>query len=269
MRRDSDLSAEARRAYAAALGHGSAALEQAFATVPREDFLPPPPWTVYGPDGAQTTRDARDLYSDALVAIDRAKGINNGQPSLHADWIAAVDPRPGETVVHVGCGGGYYTAIIAELVGASGRVFAYEVEPGVAALARGALASRANVEVREASGAAGDLPACDVVYVNAAAEAPAREWIAALRDGGRLIFPWTWSGEGEVTLLVRRRGEVFPAESLAWVRFIALAGDRPQAPKRMDGSHGPGRIRELVLRETRAPDETCMADFGWAWFSAP
>ena len=269
MHRDSERSSEARRAYAAALGHGSAALEQAFATVPREDFLPAPPWTIYGPAGAETTSDPCDLYSDALVAIDRARGINNGQPSLHAEWIAAVDPRPGETVLHVGCGGGYYTAILAELVGAAGRVFAYEVEPGVAALARSALAPRANVEVREASGAAGDLPACDVIYVNAAAEAPAREWIAALREGGRLIFPWSCSNEGDVSMIVRRRGDAFPAASLSWVRFIALTGKRPETPRRIDDRYGANRIRELVLSEARAPDDACVADFGWGWFRAP
>ena len=34
--------------------------------------------------------------------------------------IAAAAPRPGEHVVHVGAGVGYFTAILAELVGATG-----------------------------------------------------------------------------------------------------------------------------------------------------
>ena len=134
--------AEARRRYAASLSRGSPPqLERAFAQVPREDFLPPRPGGSTAP-GDRPHGDPAALYVDALVAIDPGKGINNGQPSLHADWIGAVDPQPGETIVHVGCGGGYYTAILAELVGESGRVIAYEVEPGVAALARRALASR-------------------------------------------------------------------------------------------------------------------------------
>lgn len=264
-----DATAEARRRYAAALRHGLPALERAFATVRREDFLPPPPWTLHAPAGSETTSDPAALYGDALVAIDPVKGINNGQPSLHAEWIAAVDPQPGETILHVGCGGGYYTAILAELVGETGRVFAYEVEPEIAALARRALGGRANVEVRATSGAAGDLPACDVIYVNAAADAPAREWISALRDGGRLIFPWSFSGDGETATIVRRAGDAFPAASLSWVRFIGLTGLRPAKPTRIDAHLPANRIQELVLRETRAPDETCAADFGWGWFSAP
>ena len=260
--------AEARRRYAASLTRGSPPqLERAFAQVPREDFLPAPPWRIHDGGGAARTSDPAALYVDALVSIDPGKGINNGQPSLHAEWIGAVDPQPGETIVHVGCGGGYYTAILAELVGGSGRVIAYEVEPGVAALARRALASRSNVEVREASGAAGDVPGCDVIYVNAAADAPAPEWIAALRDGGRLIFPWRYGEEGEVAMIVRRSGDVLPASSLSWVRFIALSGPRPHKPAHVEPHADVHRIRQLVTREARAPDETCVADFEWSWFS--
>ena len=53
-----------------------------------------------------------------LVAIDAERGINNGQPSLHAQSIAALELKEGETVVQIGAGAGYYTAILAELVGA-------------------------------------------------------------------------------------------------------------------------------------------------------
>ena len=56
-----------------------------------------------------TSSDPADLYDDVLVAIDRPRGINNGEPALHAAWLAAVDPQPGETVIHVGAGHGYYT----------------------------------------------------------------------------------------------------------------------------------------------------------------
>lgn len=265
---DAKKIAQARRAFAAAIARGAPPqLERAFAQVPREAFLPDPPWTIHAPGGDLRTSDAAALYADVLVAIDAARGINNGQPSLHADWIAAVDPQQGETIVHVGCGGGYYTAILAELVGPGGRVIAYEVEPEVAALARRALASRANVEVREASGAAGDLPECDIIYVNAAADAPAREWIAALRDGGRLVFPWRYGEEGEAAMLVRRTGAVFAVSSLSLVRFIALTGARPQRPAEAE-THAPvHRIRQLVMSGAHAPDRTCAADFGWGWFS--
>lgn len=51
-----------------------------------------------------------------LVSLDADKGINNGEPFLHAMWIGKVAPKPGETVTHVGAGTGYYTALLAQLV---------------------------------------------------------------------------------------------------------------------------------------------------------
>jgi protein-L-isoaspartate(D-aspartate) O-methyltransferase len=268
--------ARIRARYAArAAGPDAAALEAAFARVAREDFLPPPPWTLLRADGAELVTSAVDsLYdADALVVIDAAKGVNNGQPSLHGRWLAAVDPKPGERVVHVGCGGGYYSAVLAELVGPAGRVDAYEVEPAVAALAGRALAGRPNVRVRAQSGAVGALPFCDVIYVNAAAPAPERVWVEALAPGGRLIFPWRYAPDGEAALLIARAAPALPlrfsARALGAVRFIGLHDGGAPA------SAGPGGVdprralaaRRLILRSEAAPDARCVADFGWGWLS--
>ncbi len=87
-----------------------------------------------------------------LVAIDARRGINNGQPSLHARCLAALALQGGETVLHIGAGAGYYTAILAHLVGPAGRVVAYEIEPDIADRARENLAGFPQVELRAASG---------------------------------------------------------------------------------------------------------------------
>uniref|UniRef100_UPI0036729C69 hypothetical protein n=1 Tax=Pectobacterium cacticida TaxID=69221 RepID=UPI0036729C69 len=50
------------------------------------------------------------------MALDDAKGINNGEPFLHAMWIGKLALRPGEAVCHIGAGTGYYTAVLARLV---------------------------------------------------------------------------------------------------------------------------------------------------------
>ena len=265
-----DLDGARRRFAAEIAGAGGDALERAFAEVRREDFLPPPPWTIYREGAALTSSDPESLYRDVLVAIDVEKGINNGQPSLHAQWLSAIEPLPGERVLHVGCGGGYYSAILAALVGPEGHVLAFEIEPAVAALARRALAGRPNVEVREGSGAAGPFEKVDVIYVNAAAGAPERAWIEALAPGGRLIFPWRY-GSGEVTTLIARSQDAqrprYAALALGGVQFIGLReGSQNRAPA-SDYAQAL-RVRELVLGGDRAPDDALIADFGWAWFSA-
>ena len=122
----------------------SAALVAAFASVPREKFMGPGPWQIASPDMASmasmgltgeaylTTDNPRDLYHNVLVALDPDRHLNNGQPSALARWIDALELRPGDRVYHLGCGVGYYTAIMAEVVGPGGRVAASEVDPGLA-----------------------------------------------------------------------------------------------------------------------------------------
>ena len=159
-----------RRAYAAEItrraGVSDPRIEAAFAAVPREDFAGPPPWRIGsgGFFGLSSSDDPARLYEDVLVAIDAERGINNGQPSLHAQSIDALGVKEGETVVQIGAGAGYYTAILATLVGPAGRVIAYEIAPDIAARAAANLARYPQVEVRARSGVE-DLPQADAIYV--------------------------------------------------------------------------------------------------------
>src|SRR5438552_14233291 len=113
-------------------------IDHAFRSVRREDFFPPGPWLTFTESGYVPTPTADPIWlqRDLLFAIDAAKGINNGQPSLHAAWLAAVAPQPPEQVLHVGCGNGFYSAILASLVGHAGTVAAFEIEPEIADGAR-------------------------------------------------------------------------------------------------------------------------------------
>jgi protein-L-isoaspartate(D-aspartate) O-methyltransferase len=177
-------------------GLDSQALVAAFGRVPRERFLGPGPWQLLGPGDPnapyRTTADAdpRHLYHDVLVAIDPARKLNNGQPSSLARWIAAADVRPGDRVLHVGCGVGYYTAMFAELAGPGGRVVGIEVDPQLAARARAALEPwpMAEVETGDASAVRGPF---DAMFINAGCTHPRPEWLAALALGGRLVIPLT------------------------------------------------------------------------------
>jgi protein-L-isoaspartate(D-aspartate) O-methyltransferase len=114
-------------------------LEQAFAEVHREDFLGPGPWAIPRWQGEYVRTPSADpvyLYIDSVVQIIAERHLNNGQPSGHAKWIASASIKPGEHVVHVGAGTGYYTAILACLAGPSGEVTGIEVDAGLAARAR-------------------------------------------------------------------------------------------------------------------------------------
>ena len=152
--------------------------------------------------------------------------------------------------MQIGAGAGYYTAILAELVGPTGRVIAYEIAPDIAARAAANLARYPQVEVRARSGVE-DLPAADAIYVNAAASHPLRAWLDALKPGGRLVFPLQAAGSSGAMLIVTRpeRGEAWPARLLTAVVFIPCEGAQDsEMGRRLDQAFrrgGQGRVRSL------------------------
>src|SRR5438105_2160452 len=106
-------------------------IEAAFRAVKREPFVGPGPWliTLGGHAYVQTPNDdPAFIYQNTLVALDSAQGLNIAMPSAHAYWLDGCDLQEGESVLQVGVGTGYYTAILAHLVGPGGEVHAYEID---------------------------------------------------------------------------------------------------------------------------------------------
>lgn len=248
-------------------------LRAAFASVAREHYVGKPPWSIVGGPGEfpTVTDDPRWLYQDVLVALAPERGINNGQPSLHACCLNACAPAEGESVIHIGAGTGYYTAILAQLVGAMGQVLAYEIEADLAAQARSNLEALPNVCVVAASAAAGPLPPADVIYVNAGATHPPAAWLDALNSGGRLIFPLTPNeGYGCMLLVTRLDPSKYAATVVSRVAFIACSGARDEAASRALSAALQSRPLSSVrsLRRGTPPDQTawCIGT-GW-WLSS-
>jgi protein-L-isoaspartate(D-aspartate) O-methyltransferase len=231
-----------RRAFARQMmlhaGAPDAALERAFATIPREDFLGNEPWCLVRPGGGETTLPVNDpvyLYQDALFSLAPGSGINNGSPSLHARMLHALAVRPGQRVVHLGAGTGYYTALLAELTGAGGRVTAVEFDGKLAGAARDNVARWRQVEVVEDDAERHPEDMVDRIYVNFGVARPASAWLEKLRPEGRLVFPLGVAHPGVrgprarfaaqgAALLVERRGERFAASFVCTAWFILAAG---------------------------------------------
>jgi protein-L-isoaspartate(D-aspartate) O-methyltransferase len=142
-------------------------IEQAFSKIEREPFAGSGPWwmNIAGYPYVQTPDDdAAYLYQNLLIALDRERGINIGEPLWHAYWLNACDLKEAEAVVQIG-GSGYYTAILAYLVGPRGRVSAYEIDESLAARAFENLRDQPHVEVHAQSSVTADLPKADLIYV--------------------------------------------------------------------------------------------------------
>ncbi|MBB3657386.1 protein-L-isoaspartate(D-aspartate) O-methyltransferase [Rhizobium sp. BK650] len=190
---------------------GDERLRKVFATVPREDFLDPPPWRMANGFGYQDmpSTDPVILYQDVLIALQEGRQVNNGSPSLHALGLHWLAPKPGETVCHIGAGGGYYTAMLSHLVGSDGHVVAIEYDRNLALRAAANLAPYGNVEVICGNGLEWPRSPADAVYVNFAVHRPAEAWIDNLAAGGRLIFPLSApsrDGNGNLRPLSARGG---------------------------------------------------------------
>ena len=162
----------------------SEALIDAFAKVPREHFLGPGPWRIQGDrdENYRTTEDAdpRRLYHNILVAIDPGRHLNNGQPSYLAFCIDSLDLAEGDRVLHVGCGVGYYTAIMAEVVGTSGHVTGVEIDADLASRARENLAYLGQVKVAHGDGGKYDPGLCNAIFINAGVTHPSVVWLDSL-----------------------------------------------------------------------------------------
>ena len=197
-------------------------IEQAFAAIPRALFLGPRPWWVPTRNGYVRVQPDDTLFAnqDVIVALDRQKHIHSGKPSIHALLLHKIAPQQGESVIHVGAGTGYYSAILAYLVGCTGSVTAYELDPRLAQHAARNLASCPWAKVISGSAMTTNLPPADIIYVNVAMSRPYRPWLDALRPGGRLLFPLQAERGAGMMLMVTR-----PAEGAAWPAiFVSRAG---------------------------------------------
>jgi protein-L-isoaspartate(D-aspartate) O-methyltransferase len=257
-------------------------LERAFGIVPRDYFLGSGPWLAVSSAGgmpvATPTDDPIHVYQNMLFVLDQQKRINNGEPFLHGQLLGALSPARGNVVLHIGCGTGYYTAILAYLVGPSGKIIAYEIEPELGRRAVENLKPWENVEVLLASGVDDELPRCDAIYVNAGATRPVAGWLDALNEGGSLLFPLVGSKGGGVSLLLtrpqRRPGAIFigdggsfSAKMIGYCGFIACrdAYDLAEAANVTAAFSGLSGVRVLI-RNNQPDDKAILTGEGW-WLS--
>jgi protein-L-isoaspartate(D-aspartate) O-methyltransferase len=263
-----------------------AAVHAAFAQVPRHEFLPPGPWRLSEEEVRTTSADPALVYQDLPWGLAPERRIPSGQPSLHARCMVACELKPAARVVHVGAGAGYYTAILAELVGPSGQVLGFELDQELAQTATANLTRWPWARVEHASAVSTPFDSADLIYVSAGVEHPPRAWFERLRPRGRLLLPLTpqfaplaapgstraehpkpaspaapeWGG----MLLIREQGsaQVFSAKFLARARFVPCIGAQdPSARSRMVEafrSETSEQVRSLRLSPL-APDVS-------AWF---
>jgi protein-L-isoaspartate(D-aspartate) O-methyltransferase len=212
-------------------------LELAFATIRREHFLGPEPWQIvqWPPGPLLPANDPVYVYQDVVLALAPERGVNNGSPSLHAKMLNDLAVEPGQHIAHIGAGAGYYTALLAELTGPSGRVTAIEYDAPLADRCRANLAEWDNITVISGDGGNALAESVDRIYVNFGVIAPAPAWIERLEPHGKLLFALgaphpnarekfpRHTARGGV-FLVERMGNRFAARWLYPAYFVCAEG---------------------------------------------
>jgi protein-L-isoaspartate(D-aspartate) O-methyltransferase len=252
----------------------STALIEAFARVPRERFLGPGPWDIVLPDittgriDYMTTADSdpRRIYHNVVVALDRSRDLTNGQPVTLATYINALSLMPGDRVYHLGCGSGYYTAIMSEIVGPGGRVTASEVHQELGPAAQRNLADCRNVSVHTGDGMLFDPGECDAMLINAGVTHPLGLWLDRLPVGGRIVLPITTPmgpnlGKG-VMLKITRQPAGSTTQLVSFVAIYSCTSMRdPKIEAQLGKAFGSGALMKVksVRRDPHEPTETCAA----------
>ena len=166
---------------------------------------------------------ASRAYEDTALPIGHGQTIS--QPYIVARMTEALLERmPGYTVLEVGTGSGYQTAVLARLVR---RVYSVERIEDLVTLARHRFRQLKirNVRVKHSDGKMGlpEYGPFDGIMVTAAPEGIPRALVAQLCVGGVMILP-IGTSEEQVLVRVTRTEDHYETEFLERVSFVPLLG---------------------------------------------
>lgn len=184
-------------------------LLEAMRKVPRARFVPP---------------DRRaDAYFNLPLPIPH--GQVTTQPSLVAMMVEALGLEGTETVLEVGTGFGWQTAVLGRL---AARVWSVERFTDLAEVARANLAAvgATNVDVVIGDGSRGlpERAPFDAILLAAAFPRVPEPLVAQLAEDGRLVQPIGPGGAEEVVLFEKTTGGIERRRSVTGAHFVRLHG---------------------------------------------
>lgn len=167
--------------------------------IPREDFVP----------------EAYRNIAFADMQIPLGHGEVMMEPKQEARLLQAVNVQPGETVLEVGTGSGYLTALLASL---AGHVYSVELNPALLKQAEAKLKAQRidNVTLEEGNAASGWKPHSpyDVIIFTGSLPVLDPAILHSLNVGGRLFAIIGEEPLMEATLFTRTSHEAWREEPL-------------------------------------------------------
>lgn len=192
--------------------------------IPRHLFVPP--------------AEVASAYDDRPLPIGSEQTIS--QPYVVAFMTEQLRLTGKETVLEIGTGSGYQTAILAEL---AAKVYSIEIRPELARAAAERLKGLGirNVEVRAADGYRGwpEEAPFDGILVTAAPERVPPPLLEQLAPTGRMVIPV--GAFYQELKVIERQGGGYTEKSVLPVRFVPFVGEAESAPRAPEPSTGPPR----------------------------
>jgi protein-L-isoaspartate(D-aspartate) O-methyltransferase len=159
-------------------------------------------------------------YQDTPLPIGFDKTVS--QPFIGALMLDLLDLAPGQTVLEVGTGLGFQSAVMAAM---GALVWSVEIVEEFAQAARIRLAEQGyDVDIRVGDGSRGwsDHAPFDRILVTAAAKEPPPALFDQLAPGGRMVVPLGTDEVQQLSLVVRNEDGSAATREIMPVRFTRL-----------------------------------------------
>ena len=151
--------------------------------------------------------NAKRALAYADVPVEIAPGRYLLDPMNFAKALQLVRITAEDTVLDVGCGTGYSSAVLGRL---ARSVVALEQDADLVRIASGLLEGQPNVQITQGAliegFKAGGL--YDVIFVNGAIEAQPDTLLSQLEEGGRLVAFLQSGAQGRATLYLKEHGQI-------------------------------------------------------------
>ena len=193
-------------------------VEAAFRAVLRHHFLPGTPWeTVYSDLAISAKQDQEGRWLSS-----------SSQPTIMGIMLEQLGLEPGHTVLEIGAGTGYNAALMAHIVGETGRVVTIDIDEDLVDSAREHLAvagfERVQVVCADGGYGAPDLAPFDRIILTVGSPDITPAWWEQLKPDGRIVLPLMLIGSMKSVAFEKVKDHL-ASLSVQDCGFIQLRGD--------------------------------------------